>query len=172
MSEIENGETFKIGDIEFIKFYDENGETIAVTKECIYDMEFGSNNNFAESEVLKRLMQEFLPKIIEIVGDENICYSKTDLTTLDGLKPYDELVSKITLPTFDFYRANVEIFDKYKLDCYWWLATPDTAQPHYEPRWITCVSPSGDFRNYFYNLNIGVRPFLRFVSSIFVSRDK
>ena len=167
LSDIKDGDNFKIGDVEFIKFSDIGGITIAVTKDTVFNSEFGKDNNFTKSTVYKRLNDEFLPEISELVGNENICDITTDLTTLDGLKPYENLVSKISLPTFDFYRKNVEIFDKYKLDCWWWLATPESAKPHDNPNWIVCVSPCGRVNVYYYNG--GVRPILHFVSSISVS---
>lgn len=166
------GDTFRIADIEFIKF-NQNGDMVtAVARDTLFNSEFGKNNNLAESDVLKRLEKEVLPKIADEIGIENICDITTDLTTLDGLKPYDELTSKISLPTFDFYRANVDLFDKYKLDEWWWLATPDTAKPHYNPVWIVCVSPNGVIHYNFYYGDNGVRPFLIFNSSIFVSCEE
>jgi hypothetical protein len=60
--EIKIGETFKIADIEFIKFADENGHTVAVTKDNAFYSQFGKNNNFAESRVKSRLESEILPK--------------------------------------------------------------------------------------------------------------
>ena len=169
---IKVGDTFKIGDVEFIKFDQDGDKVTAVTKDIVFKSEFGSNNNLAESKVLKRLNDEVLPKLAEEIGMENICDITTDLTTLDGLKPYGDLTSKISLPTFDFYRQNVNLFDKYKLKTWWWLATPDTAQPHYDPIWVTCVSPIGYVIGNFCNDDIGVRPFLRFESSIFVSCEE
>ncbi len=168
---IKVGDTFKIGDVEFIKFGQGGDKVTAVTKDIVFSSVFGKNNNFAESKVLRRLENEFLPKIAEEIGMENICDITTDLTTLDGLKPYGEMTSKISLPTFDFYRQNVNVFDKYKPNTWWWLATPDTAQPHYNPVWVVCVSPDGDIYNYC-NIDDGVRPFLRFESSIFVSCEE
>ena len=169
---IKVGDTFKIGDVEFIKFDQDGDKVTAVTKDIVFNSEFGSNNNLAESKVLKRLNDEVLPKLAEEIGMDNICDITTDLTTLDGLKPYGDLTSKISLPTFDFYRQNVNLFDKYKLKTWWWLATPDTAQPHYDPIWVTCVSPYGDI--YYGNCSnvSGVRPFLCFESSIFVSCEE
>ncbi len=169
LSNIQVENTFSIAGIEFIKFLDEDGITTAVAKDIVFNSRFGENNNFAESEILKRLEEEFLPKIADAVGEENICDITTDLTTLDGLKVYGEMTSKISLPTFDFYRANVHIFDKYNPSRWWWLATADSAKPHYDPIWACCVSPYGDLFNDFYFLDYGVRPILRFVSSIFVS---
>ena len=172
LSSIEVGKTFKIGEIEFIKFSDIDGVTIAVSKDIVFRLEFGNNNNLAESDVLEKLNKEILPELIKEVGEENILEFETDLTTLDGLKPYEPLKSKISIPSFDFYRANVEMFDKYKVDSWWWLATPDTAEPHYKPSWRLCVSPVGGIDNYDYYYFNGVRPFLKFVSSIFVSYEE
>ena len=172
LSEIKEGKPFKIGEVEFIKFTDENGETVVVTKELIFFSRFGDNNDLRSSDILKRLNEEFMPKIAEIIGVDNICTVKTDLTTFDGLKPYGTMESKVSLPTLDFYRANVAIFDKYKVDNWWWLATPESAQPHSVPNWILCVAPSGFvYNNYYYDFS-GVRPFLRFVSSISVSCEE
>lgn len=172
LSNVKVGKTFKIGEIEFIKFSDIDGITIAVSKDIVFRSEFGNNNNLAESDVLEKLNKEILPELIKEVGEENILEFETDLTTLDGLKPYEPLKSKISIPSFDFYRANVEMFDKYKVDSWWWLATADTAEPHYNPSWRLCVSPGGCM-DYFYYCNFsGVRPFLNFVSSIFVSCEE
>ncbi len=166
---IEIGKTFKIADVEFIKFGQDGDKVTAVAKDIVFNAEFGKNNNFAKSDVLQRLEAEFLPKIAEEVGIDNICDITTDLTTLDGLKPYNDLTSKISLPTFDFYRQNVALFDKYKLNTWWWLATPESAEPHCGPNWIVCVSPSGRIDYDYCRNDNGVRPFLRFESSIFVS---
>lgn len=170
LSEIETGKTFIIGDIEFIKFFDENGETAVVSKDVLFESEFGKDNDFANSKVFDRLVDEVLTKLEKEIGAENIVEFETDLTTLDGLKPYPEFRSKISLPTFDFYRKYVNIFDNYKVNRWWWLSTPESAKPHYDPIWIVCVSPSGVNDCNIYILECGVRPFLRFVSSISVSR--
>lgn len=171
LSDIAIGQTFKIGDVTYIKFADKDGVTTAVAKDIVFNSEFGENNNFAKSKVFEKLNNEFLPKIAEIIGFENICNVTTDLTTLDGLKPYEAMTSKISLPTLDFYRENVEIFDKYKIDKWWWLATPESAKPHDDPNWIACVSPSGCINYVSFNDFSGVRPLLNFVSSIFVSYE-
>ncbi len=173
LTEIKKGETLKIGDIEFIKFSDENGETVVVAKDILFRSRFGNNNDLRSSDILKKLNDEFLPKLAEVIGEENIVEFETDLTTLDGLKPYGVMKSKVSLPTFDFYRENVEIFDKHKLDKYWWLATPESAKPHDEPFWIVCVAPSGNifYRNC-YDVDGGVRPFCILKSDIFVSCEE
>ena len=171
-SGVKDGEVFKVGDIEFIKFPDENGMTPVVAKNIQFVSDFGEDNNFAKSTVLRKMQEEWLPKVADFIGEENLCMIRTDLTTLDGLKPYEPVESLVSLPTLEFYRKHVEIFDRYKQNRWWWLATPESASPHDAPDWILCVAPSGyiGYVNFYYVY--GVRPFCIFKSYIFGSCDK
>lgn len=170
---VKDGEVFTVAGMEFIKFPGKKGQTPVVMKGIAFNSRFGNSNNLQESAVLERMEKEILPKIIAAIGHENLCTVRTDLTTLDGLKPYGVMESLISLPTFDFYREHVEIFDKYNPKAWWWLATPDSAQPHDDPYWVRCVSPSGYIHGGdFCSNGIGVRPFLIFKSSIFESSEK
>ncbi len=169
LSEVKIGNTFKVAGIEFIKFTDVDGVCAVVSKDTLFDSEFGKNNNFAESFILSKLKTDVLSKLEAEVGAENIKEFKLDLTTLDGLDTYGEIKTRIGLPTFDFYRNNVKLFDKHKVGDWWWTATPDTAEEHYNNYWVTCVSPLGSISGLNFNSYYGVRPFLYFVSSISVS---
>jgi hypothetical protein len=170
LAEIETGKIFKVGGIEFIKFCDENGGTAAVAKNILFRSAFGENNNFAESKVLERLEAEILPKIEADVGAENVCEFETDLLSLDASAKWGKVKSKISLPTFDFYRKHVKIFDMHKVDNWWWTATPDTTSEHLTDDWIVCVSPRGSiFSGVCSDYGCGVRPFCIFNSSISVS---
>lgn len=169
LAEIKIGETFKIADVEFIKVCENDGTTIALTGDIVFNCDFGKNNNFANLKIIKRLNNEFMPSIIKAVGEENILVFETDLTTLDGVKTYGKITSKVSLPTLDFYREHTEIFDKYKLDEWYWLATPWSALPHYDSSCILCVAPSGNIGGNNYGNYGGVRPILHFQSSIFDS---
>ena len=166
----QDGEVFTIGGMEFIKFPSKDGRTPVVMKDIAFHSRFGKNNNLHESEVLKRMQMEVLPKIIDDVGEENVCEFETDLTTWDGLRPYTPVRSRISLPTMDFYRENAEIFGKNKPNRWWWLATPDSALPNSEPDLVLCVSPSGYLFNVYCDYDdIGVRPFCILNSNIFES---
>ena len=169
---VKPGDTFLIGDAEYIRFPDTPEGTPVVRKDIAFNSRFGENNDFRSSDILKRLQEEVLPQIIDAVGEENVCEFETDLTTLDGLKPYGVMKSRISLPTLDFYRANADIFGQHKTDVWWWLATPDSAAPNDSTYWILCVSPSGSIYNVSFNvgdIDYGVRPVLYFKSSIFES---
>ena len=171
LEHVEIGKTFEVGGVEFIKFPSRaDDQTVAVAKDIAFRSIFGNNNNFAESDILKKLNKDFLPGIIAAVGEDNVCEFETELTTLDGLKTYGTMTSKVSLPTLDFYRENVEIFDKYNPDTWWWLSTPFSAEPHYKDCWwVECVAPSGDISISIYDSDNGVRPLLTFVSDISVS---
>ncbi len=160
-----------MAEIEFTKVKETDKGTVVVAKDCVFDSTYGDNNNLNKSKILKRLQEEILPKIEEAAGKDNVLEFETDLTTLDGLKPYEPLKSKISLPTLDFYRDNVAVFDEYNPGRWWWLATPESAKPHSNPWWAVCVAPSGYLIDSGYDINIGVRPILFFVSDISVSEE-
>ena len=166
-SQIADGETFVVAGIEFIKFPEQDGKFVAVAKGSLGDKIFDNNgNDFSKSSLLKYLETEILPKIEADVGAENVLEFETNLFSLDGHRKYGKMESKIGLPTFDFYRENREIFDRHPLDDWWWLSTPNG-----EMCWVACVAPSGFVRSNFCSyIYYGVRPFLLFSSSIFVSR--
>lgn len=164
-------EVFKVAGFEFIKFHEKDGTTVAVAKDSWFDSTFGDNNNFATSKILKRLQEEFLPQLEAVIGAENIMEHEVDLLSLDGSDKWGKINTKISLPTFDFYRHNVKIFDEHKLAAWWWLATSDCVSEHVgHDYYVSSVSPQGfmSFNNS-NNDGIGVRPFLIFVSSISVS---
>lgn len=169
---IKVGDVFTVAGMEFIRFPEVNGKVPVVMKGCAFRSEFGDGTDLRESKVLKQLEKKVLPKIIEAVGEENVCTFQTDLTTWDGLKTYGVLESRISIPTMDFYRAHVEIFDKYKENSWWWLATADSAKPHYDSPFVLCVSPSGLIYSFICRFSYGVRPVLFFESSIFGSSEE
>ena len=170
LTEIPAGELFKIGRFEFIKFADEKGKVTAVSKDSLFISRFGENNDFSKSEVLIKLTDEILPEIEKEVGSENVLEFETDLLSLDGSTKHGVMKSRIGLPTFDFYRKHRAIFEKYKLDEWWWLATPDSTSEYSNDNWCVCVAPSGFIYYFCFNHHyVGVRPFCIFNSNIFVS---
>ena len=170
LSDVAIGDTFKVADVEFIKVAEENGEVIAVTKKVLCNKMFDNDtNNFSKSSLLKYLKNEVLPKIEAAVGVNNVVEFETDLTSLDGLDDYGTMKSKISLPTFDFYRKHVKIFDKYKVNQSWWLSTPDSTPTHGIKSWVRFVYVVGALNYDSCGRSFGVRPVCHFVSSIFVS---
>lgn len=172
LADIPVGETFKIGRFEFIKFTDEDGKVTVVSKDCTYKSKFGRNNDFFKSSILEGLSNEILPEIEGEVGEDNVLKFETDMLSLDGSNKHGSVSSKISLPTFDFYRKHRAIFERYKLDEWWWLATPDSTSEYSNDIWVVCVSPDGNVFNFNYGSRGGVRPILILKSNIFVSCEE
>ncbi len=172
LADIPVGETFKVGKHEFIVLEHVDGATSVLRKDILCKMAFGEkNNNYLESEVKTRL-EKFYSEISDVVGGENIVKHIVDLTSDDGLKDYGALETYASLLTADMYRKYVQITDKYKLDCWWWLATPHSTKTHDNDAWVKSVSPRGSIINVDYYYDFGVRPFCVFVSSISVSCEE
>lgn len=163
------GEVFRVVEYDLIRFSDCDGGVRVVFKDIVFRSDYGSNNNLSESTILERMEKEILPELEKLLGAENILPFETDLISMDGSRKHGKMSSRISLPTFDFYRENREIFEKYKLDSWWWLATPWETSEYTNDNWIACVSPLGYFGNVGFNIGLGVRPFLIFSPSIFVS---
>lgn len=166
LSEVPVGETFTIAGIEFIHF----GDGKAVTKDVLFVSVFDADtNDFSDSELYYKLQADVLHEIEKTVGANNVLSFTTDLFALDGTNRGMYMESKISLPTFDFYRTNTEVFDKYYVDKLWWLATPwSTPRRGYTSN-VCCVNAGGslDYGGC-YDGN-GVRPFLIFKPDVLVS---
>ena len=170
LSEVAVGETFKIGEHEFVVLEHSGDTTAVIYKGLLYEsVEFGSNNNYDGSNI-DAILKEFTSKLIDLVGDANIAVDTVDLTSNDGLKDYGKVKRGASLLTADRYRRYVDILDKHKIDAWWWLATPFSTERHGSPYYVLCVSPSGDIIDYGYNGRGGVRPFCILKSNIFVSK--
>ena len=172
LSDIPTGETFKIGEHEFIVL-EHSGDTTAVIRNdlLVKNKAFGKNNNYDGSDV-DAVCNSFADEIAAIVGEDNLAEHTVDLTSDDGLKDYGKIRRRVSLLTTDLYRRYVAILDKYKIDTWWWLATPFSTPTHENASWAKCVSPSGCLgsNNYYYYDNSGVRPFFILKSNIFVSK--
>lgn len=169
LAEIKIGETFKVADIEFIKTGEENGQVTAVAKNSPFYTTFGNSNNYAESEVKKKLENDILPRIEEAVGAENVIEHEVDLTALDGSDEYGKVKCKISLPTLDWFRKNHELAKKIFVDKWSWLITPWSTKKYGWEYSVLCVSPVGRFCNVSSSYDgSGVRPFIVFASSISV----
>ena len=170
LSDVNVGETFKIGKYEFIVLEHSKETTAAILKDLLYDCEiFGGHNNYVESNVDKKC-SEFGVIIANIIGENNLIKHTVDLIADDGLKDYGKVIRNMSLITAQLYRRYVEILDKYKIDKWWWTATAHSTPKHGNKEWVKCVSPSGSLNFDGYINYIGVRPFCILNSNIFVSK--
>lgn len=163
------GDTFKIGDYEFVVLEHSKETTAVILKNLLHDSEeFGENNNYDSSNVDK-LCQSFGKEISNIIGANNLIEHTVDLTSGDGIKDYGTIKRCMSLMTAELYRRYVYVLDKHKISSWWWLSTAFSTPTHNDKSWILCVSPIGYVNYGSYDYGSGVRPFCILNSNIFVS---
>ena len=169
LADVAIGETFKIGDMEFVKFSERDSETAIISKHSLFEMPFGDSNNYAERDIRARLESEVLPLLEREIGADNIIEHELDLRALDGSDEYGKIRCKISLSTIDFLREHCELYKKEFSDTWTWTATPWSTKKYNWTYSVLCVAPRGFIFNDDCNYCSGVRPFLILNSSIFVS---
>lgn len=168
-TKIEIGKIKNIGGEEFIILDILKNGVLCLSKDFAYtDTMFDStSNNYANSSIRKILNTEFLKRIADAVGEENILETEIDLTSDDGLDDYGKVVDKVGLLTADMYRKYNRIIEKYPVNDWWWLSTA-WSTPHRGYTYaVRCVNFSGALLILNCSFDYGVRPFLIFSSSIF-----
>lgn len=174
LNEFNRGDTVTLDDTKWIVFnHLDNGTTQVVSKNfvsgnIIFDNE---SNNYATSSIRKWLNGEFYDKLTKVVGAENIIMHTVDLTTVDGRKDFGTCTDAISLPTFDFVRSNIDVFDKYRdeINDWQWLATAWSTSNADVKFLVSCLLPNGLFDDCNCCINNGVRAFCTLKSSILVS---
>ena len=171
LSDVAVGGTVKIGEYEFIVLERSGDTTAVICKDLlIKNKVFGKNNNYNGSNA-DVACSSFADEIADIIGADNLVEHTVDLTSDDGLKDYGTIRRRASLLTTDLYRRYVVILDKFKIDAWWWLATPYSTDTHGSSSYVKCVSPSGRLDDYFCGFGgFGVRPFCILKSNIFVSK--
>lgn len=162
------GDTFELAGFTWM-ILDINEEGYYCLSSSIEDREFDEySNDWKPSSLRKYLNGEYLEKICDSVGSENIVSFERDLISLDGRNDYETCEDKVSLLTFDEYRKYREVV---KLNGYWWLLTPWGVKRDGYENSVAVVCPSGSFDYDYCGLNRGVRPFCIFDSSIFESGE-
>ncbi len=164
------GDTFRIGEYEFVVLEHREGTTAVILKGILEESEFSKTNCDFKKSIVKTKLEAFADAISGAIGADNLIEHTVDLTSNDGLKDYGTVSAKMSLLTADLYRRYVEILDNVNPDAWWWLATPFSTPKHGYDKLVLCVSPVGDIGNGSCNISDGgVRPFCILNSDIFVS---
>jgi hypothetical protein len=174
LSSLNPGETFMIGEHEFIVL-EQNYETTNVISKNLMaeDVQFDKNTKDYNKSALKRYIEEEIrPIILENIGAGNLVEHSVALTSVDNQSEFNDCICDIRPITFDEAREYNDLLVNEDLpDCYWTLTPWSTAERGWK-YCISVVSPSGDVdRNCCYG-NIGVRPFCILKSNIFVSKGE
>ncbi len=171
LSTIPVGETFRIGDIEFVVLEQSGDTTAVITKELIKDsVKFADDSNDYKNSIVEDECDKFGKQIADFIGEDNLIEHTVDLTSDDGLKDYGTVKKKMSLLTCELYRRYVETLDKHSVKKWWWLVTAYSTPKHDDETWVKCVSPSGRIDVNSCGNGSGVRPFCILKSNIFVSK--
>lgn len=165
------GEAFKLAGLSWkiLDITDEGYMCLAdrLTDKMMFDE---TSNDWVQSQLREYLNTEFIEKIADEIGEEDIVSFKRDLFSLDGQTEYGECEDKVSLLTVDEYRKYRKLIPNTD-DYWWWLISPwSTACNDWSTSGLV-VSSSGNFGNCSCDCYFGVRPVCIFSPSIFESKE-
>lgn len=171
LSTLNPGETFKIGEHDFIVLEQMHRQTAVISKEFMAeDIVFDKNSKDYNSSNLKKVIEADIQPVIEAnVGADNILENEVDFISVDMQMQYNKCKCKVRPITFDEARKYNDFLPNEDLDDWWWTCTPWSTSERGWEYGIAVVSPSGIINRNFCNGN-GVRPFCILKSNIFVSK--
>lgn len=174
LESLKAGETFCIGENDYIVLEHREGKTKVISRNFIAeDRKFADDTaDYKTSGLRKYIEVETQPTIENEVGAENLVEHRVSLETVDGQDNYGELACKVRPITFDEARKYNNLIVNNNLNDWWWTCTAWTSPNRECNRSIAVVLPSG-FVNYCSCSNsYGVRPVFILKSDIFVSKGE
>ena len=174
LESLKAGETFCIGENDYIVIEQHEGKTKVISKDFIAeDREFADDTaDYKTSGLRKYIEAEIQPTIENEVGTENLVEHTVSLTTVDGQNDYGELTCKVRPITFDEARQYNNLIVNKDLNDWWWTCTAWTSPNREYNRSVAVVLPSGYVDYYNCGSCNGVRPFFILKSNIFVSKGE
>lgn len=174
LGSLKPGETFKIGEHDFIVLDHEDGTTKVISKNLMKkNVAFDDNSkDYRKSNLRKVLETEILPLIEEKVGASNLVSYTVDLTSVDMQKEFKSFDCVIRPLTFDEARKYNDLLANKDLNDWWWTCTPWSTEERGWKYSIAVGSPSGFFNYDYCSNHLGVRPFCILKSNIFVSKGE
>ena len=174
LSTLNPGDTFKIGEYDFIVL-EQCGERTAVISKGFMagNVKFDDESiDYSISNLRKIIETEIQPVIEAEVGTENIVETVADPKTVDSQYEFSGCKCKVRPITFDEARRYNNLLVNEELDRYWWTCTPWSTKNRGWEYSITVVAPSGNFDGNYCDYCYGVRPFCILKSNIFVSKGE
>ena len=174
LSTLNPGETFKIGEHDFIVLEQKQEQTMVISKGFMAeDKKFDNNSRDYNSSNLKKLIEGDIQPIIEdAVGTDNIVEHDVDLTSVDMQNEFGSCRCKVRPITFDEARKYNDLLANKDLDGWWWTCTPWSTKERGWEYSMAVVSSSGSVNYGSCNDFSGVRPFCILKSNIFVSKGE
>lgn len=174
LESLKAGETFCIGENDYIVLEQHEGKTKVISKNFMAEgRKFADDTaDYKTSGLRKYIEAKIQPTIENEVGAENLVEHAVSLTTVDGQNDYGELTCKVRPITFDEARKYNNLIVNNDLDDWWWTCTAWTSPNRECNRSIAVVLPSGDFDYDNCGNCLGVRPVCILKSNIFVSKGE
>lgn len=172
LSELRRGESFMIGEHEFIVLDQGVDVTKVISKGFMAEnIRFDPDTRDYNKSEIKKFIEEKIQPVIELeVGAENIVEYEVSLRSLDMQKEFEDVSAKVRPITFDEARLYNDLLVNEDLDDWWWTLTPWSTEKRGYKYGIAVVCPSG-YIDYYNCINfLGVRPFCILKSNIFVSK--
>ena len=172
LSELRRGESFMIGEHEFIVLDQGVDVTKVISKGFMAEnISFDPDTRDYNKSKIKKFIEEKIQPVIESeVGAENIVEHEVSLRSLDMQKEFEDVSAKVRPITFDEARLYNDLLVNEDLDNWWWTLTPWSTEKRGYRYGIAVVCPSGGIVNISCNDDDGVRPFCILKSNIFVSK--
>ena len=173
LSTLNVGDTFKIGEHDFIVLEQTNGQTMVISKGLMAeDKVFDSNcRDYTKSSLKKFIESNIQPIIEKEIGADNIIEHEVDLTSVDIQNEFGKCKCKVRPITFDEARKYNDLLVNKNLSDWFWTCTPWSTEDRGWKYSVAVVSPAGYVFSNFYDGLSGVRPFCIFSSSIFESGE-
>ena len=161
------GKTFELAGLNWkiLDITDEGYMCLAdrLTDKMIFDED---SNDWVQSQLREYLNTEFVEKIADEIGEENIIPFNRNLLSLDGQTEYGECEDKVSLLTVDEYRKYRKLIPNTD-DYWWWLISPWSTACNDWSTSVTIVFSYGGIDSCSCCGNCSVRPVCIFSSSIF-----
>lgn len=172
LSELRRGESFMIGEHEFIVLDQGVDATKVISKGFMAEnIRFDSDTRDYNKSKIKKFIEEKIQPVIESeVGAENIVEHEVSLRSVDMQKEFEDVSAKVRPITFDEARLYNDLLVNEDLDDWWWTLTPWSIEKRGYKYGIAVLCPSGYIGDINCNYSFGVRPFCILKSNIFVSK--
>ena len=174
LSSLKPGETFMIGEHEFIVLEQSYGMTNVISKNLMAEnVRFdGDTRDYNKSALKRYIEKEIRPIILENVGAGNLVEHSVALTSVDNQNEFNDCICEVRPITFDEAREYNDLLVNEDLTDYYWTITPWSTAERGLKYAIVIVSPSGYFGSSNCGGINGVCPFCILKSNIFVSKGE
>lgn len=153
IKEYHQGERFIYGKKNCVVLEHMDDGTLCMVLDEDFKSEFGETNNFAKSELRKKLNREYLDEWVKGGADrESFMLMQVELTANDGLKDYDACECFLAPRTCDQHRKYRYLIPNPKNDWEWTVTAYSTKENGYVSS-VRSVASTGAIDSSFYGIN-------------------